>query len=97
MRVIASLPLLVLANFASGHGDHGHGGPADGKTMQDYARRHVRIRNSHNDSHAHGRSMGVDGLGTSYVHTLVKSIISKINTLLIATRSTSEAFSSSTT
>ncbi|KAF8346869.1 precursor to secretory protein Ssp120 [Amanita rubescens] len=41
MRVIASLPLLVLANFASGHGDHGHGGPADGEAMQDYARRHM--------------------------------------------------------
>jgi len=41
MRVIASLPLLVLANFASGHGDHGHGSPADGETMQDYAKRHM--------------------------------------------------------
>jgi hypothetical protein len=42
MRVIASLPLLALANLAFGHGDHGHGGPAKGEAMQDYARRHVR-------------------------------------------------------
>ena len=43
MRVITSLPLLALANLALGHGNHGHGGPAKGEAMQDYARRHVRI------------------------------------------------------
>jgi hypothetical protein len=77
MRVITSLPLLVLANFASAHGDHGHGSPADGETMQDYARRHVRISLKSRYSHAHGSSM-LDGLGTSYVYTLVKPIISKL-------------------
>lgn len=77
MRVFTSLPLLVLASFASAHGDHGHGSPADGETMQDYARRHVRISLKSRYSHAHGTSM-VDGLGTSYVYTLVKLIISKL-------------------
>ncbi|KAF8633542.1 hypothetical protein AX15_001345 [Amanita polypyramis BW_CC] len=41
MRVLASLPLLVVANTVLGHGDGEHGGPAKGETIEQYAKRHM--------------------------------------------------------
>ena len=74
MRVIASLSLLVLTNLALGHGDHEHGGPADGEAMQDYAKRHVCILHTVH-SHADVHQTVVDGFGASYVHLPPKLII----------------------
>ncbi|KIL71409.1 hypothetical protein M378DRAFT_154971 [Amanita muscaria Koide BX008] len=41
MRILASVPLFVLANSVLGHGDHGHDGPAAGESMKQYAERHM--------------------------------------------------------
>lgn len=76
MRVIASLPLLALANLALGHGDHGHGGPAKGEAMQDYAKRHVRIL--HTGYIPVLILVIIDGFGASYVNLPSTLIIANL-------------------
>lgn len=75
MRVITSLPLLTLANFALGHGDHGHGGPAAGEAMQDYAKRHVRILHT---GCALVLILLIDGFGASHVNLRPPFIIANL-------------------
>ncbi|KZT72966.1 hypothetical protein DAEQUDRAFT_704772 [Daedalea quercina L-15889] len=41
MHLLPGLAVFVFARLAAAHGDHGHDGPAEGETIQQYAERHM--------------------------------------------------------